>query len=614
MQTFIGVALMKLTALDYSLIILYMLFVLTVGLIFSKRAGKNIEEFFISGRSLPWWIAGTSMVATTFAADTPLAVTGIVIKDGIAGNWVWWSFAIGGFLTVFFYARLWRRSRVMTDVELIELRYGGKAASFLRGFRALYLAIPINCIILGWVIRAIVTVLNVTLGIGTTEILVVCLVVTGIYCMFSGLWGVTITDFVQFFIAMTGCIILAVLAINHVGGMGELKAKLTEMYGPTHEVLRFVPSFHDTKSLIYMAPLAFITYLCVTWWASWYPGAEPGGGGYVVQRMASCKDEKHSILATLWFQVAHYALRPWPWIIVALVALVSFPELTGPDANPNEGFPMVMSMVLPAGLRGLLLVAFFSAFMSTLSTQINWGASYIVSDFYKRFFKPDASQKHYTFVSRIATVALLILGALVSLQVKAVEDAWKLMLALGAGTGMVFILRWYWWRINAWSEISSMIASFIAASILYIRNFKAVIESSASFWMSYKSLIPSFKDYEVILITAGVSLVVWILVTFLTRPESPEVLERFYKVARPGGSLWGPVRRRLPDVKTDKNLSVNFIAWFVGAATVYSALFGIGNLILGSTVKGLLLIAIAVVLGYIISLLFPRLGWEKVEE
>ncbi|MCX7765526.1 MAG: Na+:solute symporter, partial [Candidatus Sumerlaeia bacterium] len=513
------IAVMQLTPLDYFIIALYMVFSLGIGVIFTRRAGKSVEEFFISGRALPWWLAGTSMVATTFAADTPLAVTGIVITNGIAGNWLWWSYALGGALTVFFYARLWRRARVITDVELIELRYGGKPASILRGFRALYLALPINCIIMGWVISAMVTVLHVSLGIGTTQILIASIVITGIYCILAGLWGVAITDFVQFIIAMGGCIILAILAIGDVGGMSALKAKLIAQFGGSHEALNFIPSFKATGSIIYMPALAFITYLCVTWWASWYPGAEPGGGGYVVQRMASCKDEKHSLLATLWFQIAHYALRPWPWIVVALVALVSFPELRQPGANPNEGFPMVMAKVLPPGLRGLLIVAFFAAFMSTLATQINWGASYIVNDFYKRFIHPDAEPKHYTRVSRIATVILLILGSLVSLRVKAVEDAWKLMLALGAGTGMVFILRWYWWRINAWSEISSMLASFIIATVLYITK------------------IP-LKDYEIILIAAFASLAVWLFVTFVTAPERPEVLERFYRLARPGGVLW----------------------------------------------------------------------------
>ncbi len=586
------IAVMQLTSLDYFIIVLYMMFSLGVGVIFTRRAGKSVEEFFISGRALPWWLAGTSMVATTFAADTPLAVTGIVIINGIAGNWLWWSYALGGALTVFFYARLWRRARVITDVELIELRYGGKPASILRGFRALYLALPINCIIMGWVISAMVTVLHVSLGIGTTQILIASIVITGIYCILAGLWGVAITDFVQFIIAMGGCIILAILAIGDVGGMSALKEKLISQFGGSHEALNFIPSFKATGSIIYMPALAFITFLCVTWWASWYPGAEPGGGGYVVQRMASCKDEKHSLLATLWFQVAHYALRPWPWIVVALVALVSFPELRQPGANPNEGFPMVMAKVLPPGLRGLLIVAFFAAFMSTLATQINWGASYIVNDFYKRFIHPDAESRHYTLVSRIATVVLLILGSLVSLRVKAVEDAWKLMLALGAGTGMVFILRWYWWRINAWSEISSMIASFVIATALYITK------------------IP-LKDYEIILITAFASLAVWLFVTFVTSPERPEVLERFYRIARPGGVLWGPIKRRLPEVETDKNLFVNFLAWLFGAAMIYSALFGIGSLVLGNTLTGLILLFGSLGCGLVIYILINRLGWEK---
>jgi Na+/proline symporter len=606
-------AAMKLATIDYALIVLYMVFVLGVGLFFNKRAGKSIEEFFISGRSLPWWIAGTSMVATTFAADTPLAVTELVIGNGIAGNWVWWAMAIGGVLTVFFYAQLWRRARVLTDVEVIELRYGGGPAKFLRGFRALYLAIPINCIIMGWVISAMVTVLKVTLGVGTTQVLVACIVVTGIYCFLSGMWGVVITDFVQFIIAMVSCIILAVLAVDYVGGMSVLKDKVMALSGGSGEALRFIPSFKDTGSLIYMPVMAFFTYLCVTWWASWYPGAEPGGGGYVVQRMASCKNEKHSLLATLWFQVAHYALRPWPWIIVALVALVSFPELRAEGAKPAEGFPMVMKEVLPAGFRGLLLIAFFSAFMSTLSTQINWGASYIVNDFYKRFIHKEAEPKHYAMVSRFATVGLLILGGVVSLFVTRIEQAWKLMLALGAGTGMVFILRWYWWRINAWSEISSMIASFLVATFLYvIKSFSFSAEPQGGM-MALLVKIQELEDYKVILITAGISLVVWILVTFLTRPEKGEVLEKFYKTVRPGGSLWKPIASRCPEVKTDQDLGARFVCWILGVVTVFSTLFGIGKIVLGETVPGVAMLAVAIVSGTIISALASKFPGQNEE-
>jgi SSS family solute:Na+ symporter len=322
---------MTLTFVDWLIICAYMAISLGIGLLFSKRAGKSIEEFFVSGRALPWWLAGTSMVATTFAADTPLAVTGLVIKNGIAGNWLWWNFAIGGMLTVFLYARLWRRAGIITDAEFAELRYGGKPASFLRGFRALYLAIPMNCLIVGWVTNAIVKVLNVTMGFGKTETLIGAMAITAVYSVLAGLWGVVITDAFQFIIAMTGCIVLAVLALGTVGGMGGLISGLTAKYGAGQQSLNFFPDFFAAEP--WMPLTAFLIYIGMTWWASWYPGAEPGGGGYVVQRMASCKDEKHSLLATLWFQIAHYALRPWPWIIVALVALYHYPELRAPGVD-----------------------------------------------------------------------------------------------------------------------------------------------------------------------------------------------------------------------------------------------------------------------------------------
>jgi SSS family solute:Na+ symporter len=601
---------MSLTLVDWIIIVAYMVLSLGIGLVFSKRAGKSIEEFFVSGRALPWWLAGTSMVATTFAADTPLAVTGLVIKNGIAGNWVWWNFAIGGMLTVFLYSRLWRRAGVITDAEFAELRYGGKGASFLRGFRALYLAIPMNCLIVGWVTNAIVKVLNVTMGFGRTETLIGAMAITAIYSVLAGLWGVVITDAFQFIIAMTGCIVLAVLALGTVGGMSGLMTGLTEKYGSAQQSLNFFPDFSAAEP--WMPLTAFLIYIGVTWWASWYPGAEPGGGGYVVQRMASCKDEKHSLLATLWFQIAHYAVRPWPWIIVALVALYHYPELRAPGADANVGYPRIMALVLPAGFRGLLLIAFFAAFMSTLATQINWGASYIVSDFYKRFVNPRATQKHYTNVSRIATILLLFLGGIVSTFITSVEGAWKLMLTIGAGTGMVLLLRWYWWRINAWSEISAMIASFIVAGGL---QFSSRIQSlfPAASHPTLNTLFGTLsKDYIQILVTAVSTMVVWVLVTFLTPPESDETLVSFYRRVRPGGFFWRRIRRKAPDVTPDRGLGWNLLAWIFGAVLVYFSLFSVGKLLLGQTVTGIIFLAIALASAVIIHVIFSKFGWEKV--
>jgi SSS family solute:Na+ symporter len=581
---------MTLTFVDWLIICAYMAISLGIGLLFSKRAGKSIEEFFVSGRALPWWLAGTSMVAT--------------------GNWLWWNFAIGGMLTVFLSARLWRRAGIITDAEFAELRYGGKPASFLRGFRALYLAIPMNCLIVGWVTNAIVKVLNVTMGFGKTETLIGAMAITAVYSVLAGLWGVVITDAFQFIIAMTGCIVLAVLALGTVGGMGGLISGLTAKYGAGQQSLNFFPDFFAAEP--WMPLTAFLIYIGMTWWASWYPGAEPGGGGYVVQRMASCKDEKHSLLATLWFQIAHYALRPWPWIIVALVALYHYPELRAPGVDANVGFPRIMALVLPPGFRGLLLVAFFAAFMSTLATQINWGASYIVSDFYKRFLNPAATQKHYTTVSRIATMGLLFLGGIVSMFITSVEGAWRLMLTIGAGTGMVLLLRWYWWRINAWTEISAMIASFFIAGGL---QFSSKIQNLFPY-ETHPTLNNLFgtlsKDYIQILVTALSTMVVWLVVTFITKPESEETLVAFYRKVRPGGFFWKRIQKKAPDVKPDRGLQWNMLAWLVGAVLIYCSLFSIGKLLMGQTAAGLVFLAGAIACAAIIYAIFNKFGWEKV--
>jgi len=676
---------MVLTGLDIWVIIIYLVAMLALGLGFSKRAGKSLEDYFISGRALPWWIAGTSMVATTFAADTPLAVTGLVIKDGIAGNWVWWSYAVGGMLTVFLYARLWRRSRVVTDVELVEIRYSGQEASFLRGFRALYLAILMNCLIVGWVSNAMIKVLHVTLkpeeipalaptfnsithtlnatlgtswsitDVSNAMILLLLLAITGLFSAVSGLWGVSVTDFAMFWIAMFGCVALAFFAMHWVGGMDGLRTGLTKTYGSHREVMRFIPDFFAKKPLMPLA--AFFVFISVTWWASWYPGAEPGGGGYVVQRMASCKNEKHSLLATLWFTMAHYGVRPWPWIIVALVAAVKFPSLILPAADADAGYPKVMAAVLPAGWRGLLLVAFFAAFMSTISTQINWGASYVVNDFYKRFLNPGAEARHYTNVSRLATVVILIIGTIVSFKITSVAGAWKLMLTIGAGTGLVFLLRWYWWRINAWSEISSMVAS-LAIAMYLIYGFKWPMTGAFDYtklvgiglvmfftmgaiglWvgahfltlrrdinkmvivtifvmilvMVFYLIYPvRLEDYHRILITAISTILVWLPVTFLTRPVDKKRLEEFYRLVRPGGAGWAVMRAKAPDVDYDKGIMSNILCWILGTIVVYCFLFGVGNLIIGVTGQGIILLVIGIASGAGMYALMSKMGWEKV--
>src|SRR5947207_923802 len=422
---------MRLTALDWSVVAAYFLFNLAVGFYYKARAGKNTEEFFVGGRNVPWWLAGTSMVATTFAADTPLAVTGMVARNGIAGNWLWWNFVASGMLTVFFYARLWRRSGVMTDVEFAEIRYAGKPAAFLRGFRALYLGIPINCIILGWVNLAMVKILMLILGVTKLQALVVVLgmiVITSFISTLAGLWGVLVTDMFQFVIKMSMVIVLAVAAVSAVGGIDQMKFKLAEIdrARASGSVLSFVPDLNSA----WMPMMTFLVYISVVWWATWYPGAEPGGGGFVAQRMFCAKDERHSLLATLWFNIAHFALRPWPWILVGLASIILYPDLQ----DKESGYVVVMMNHLPVSLRGLMVAAFAAAYMSTIGTQLNWCASYLVNDFYRRFVRKDETERHYVNASQAATVLLTIISAIVTSYMDSIAGAWKLLIATGAGT------------------------------------------------------------------------------------------------------------------------------------------------------------------------------------
>ena len=583
---------MQVGILDWTFVAIYFIFALTIGLYFSKRAGSDITEYFTSGRSLPWWLAGTSMVATTFAADTPLAVTELVAKHGIAGNWLWWNMVMSGLLTVFFFARLWRRSEVITDVEFTELRYGGKPAAILRGFRALYLGIPINLIIMGWVTLALVKIIELTIGVDKWIAVGICVIVTLAYSGLSGLWGVVMTDFFQFFIAMAGSIAMAVFSTKAVGGIEGLKAGIDRIYGPHNEILNFAPAIGS----VWMPVTAFFVYLAVNWWAAWYPGAEPGGGGYIAQRMFSTKNEKHSFFATLWFNIAHYALRPWPWILVALASLVLYPDIT----DKQTGYILVMLNYLPTGFKGLLLAAFAAAYMSTMSTHLNWGSSYIVNDFYKRFIKKDASAKHYVNVGRLTTVGLVVASALVTSQMNTISGAWKFLLALGAGTGAVYILRWFWWRINAWSEISAMLASLVVS--IFLQSYLGMDTSDAGVFA------------RVMLITVGVSTIVWLTVTFLTRPETEKTLVRFYKKARPGGNLWGPVAKVTPEVVTDSGLGWDLLDWAVGLILIYSTLFGLGKIILGFYATGGVLLIIAVGSFLFIRWDLDRRGWKSFSE
>ncbi|SMG13387.1 sodium:solute symporter family protein [Dethiosulfovibrio salsuginis] len=556
---------MRLEFVDWTIIVGYFVVALGIGLAFRKKAGGSMVEYFVSGRSLPWWIAGTSMVATTFAADTPLAVTGLVAKFGLAGNWFWWAFALGGMVTVFVYARLWRRTEVLTDVELVELRYGGKPAAFLRGFRALYIALLINPIIIGWVTGAMLKVLKHTVlsggegsGPGDWSIIIAMLVVVGVYSTVSGMWGVAVTDFFQFILAMAGCIALAVVSVSSLGGIGGMRHSIVTNIAGGEQMFRFLPDFRGSDPWMPIGVL--LVMLFVQWWASWYPGAEPGGGGFIVQRMASCKNERHAVWATLWFQIAHYCIRPWPWLLVSFVAVAHYPGLRE-MADPGVGFPMVIRDFAPAGLRGLMIVAFFSAYMSTMSTQINWGASYLASDFYKRFINPNASDSRLTEVSRMSSIFILITGGVAAWIMKdvSVDQAWRFLASLGAGTGAVFMLRWFWWRINAWTEISAMI-------------------SSVAFYTVISRLFPMDEEYRLALV-AVLTIAVWLVVTWITPAEDEETLCRFYRKVRPAGKGWQPIAKICPDVICDSDLALSVTGAIASGMVVYLLLPGVGFVI-----------------------------------
>ncbi len=584
---------MRLTIIDWLVIGAYFALNIGIGFYYKARASSSVSEFFLSGRNVPWWLAGTSMVATTFAADTPLVVTGLVAKNGIAGNWIWWSFLMSGMLTVFFYARLWRRAGVMTDIEFAEIRYSGKPAAFLRGFRSVYLGIMINCIILGWVNLAMVKILGLIFGVGKFEALLIVLgliALTSFISTLSGLWGVLVTDMVQFVIKMGMVIVLAVFAVHAVGGIDAMKEKLVS--SGRGEALNLVPDLDSA----WMPMITFLVYISLNWWATWYPGAEPGGGGYVAQRMFSAKDERHSMLATLWFNIAHYAIRPWPWILTALASLILFPGL----ADPETGYIRVLIDYLPASLRGLMIAAFAAAYMSTIATQLNWGASYLVNDFWRRFVKRDATDQYYVRASQVATVLLTLISAVVTFFMGSIGGAWKVLIVTGAGTGGVLLLRWYWWRINAWSEVAAMVCA-------------AVVSIGLQVGFGYDTDQP--KQFALVMIaTVAITTAVWLAVTYLTKPEPQETLVAFYRRTRPSRTGWGPVAALAPDVKASSGGLSNLLDWVAGCTLVYGALFGVGKLLLGDTGPGLLLLALAALGGFVIYRDLSRRGWATVVE
>jgi Na+/proline symporter len=605
---------MTFTPLDWAAIVAYLAITLVLGLYFRRRSGQSTEDYFVSGRNVSWWLAGTSMVATTFAADTPLLVTGLVYRQGIAGNWIWWSFLLSGMMTVFLFARLWRRSGLMTDVQFAELRYRGRPAAFLRGFRAIYLGLLMNCLILGWVTKAMVSIVSVTLGMSEFHALLICVLFlvpfTGLYVALGGLWGVLWTDVFQFVLKMGIVIAVAWYAVRAAGGMDTLLSKLATLRHATggSNPVAFLPDFSrgaTAENLWTLPVITFVVFMAVQWWAFWYPGAEPGGGGYIAQRIFSAKDERHGLLSVLWFNIAHYAVRPWPWIITGLAVIVLHPELRAPGANPESGYMLVLNQTLPHALRGVAIAGFLAAFMSTVATQLNWGASYLVADFYRRFVRKQASEGHYVHASRVATVILVIAAATVAALLTSIKSGWEFVLELGAGTGSVYLLRWYWWRINAWSEISAMAAAM--STSIFFRFWQ---------WLAAAHRVPPiFTGSEAVLFaktalaTTLVTTVVAVIVTLATKPESDQVLIAFYRKVRPDVRGWKPVARQTPEIAPNRDLGPNLLAWVLGCAMIYLALFGTGKLLMKQPGLGLMLLGGGIVCAFLLYVEQSRRGW-----
>jgi SSS family solute:Na+ symporter len=578
---------MQLNTSDWLVVIGYCLMVLVVGLYFARRAGEGTGEFFLAGRKLPWWLLGTSMVATTFSTDTPNLVTDLVRTGGVSQNWFWWAFLITGMCTVFFYAKLWRRSGALTDMSFYELRYSGKPAAFLRGFRALYLGVFFNVMIMATVTLAAIKIGGVLLGVGKFEVVLIAGTITVLYSATSGLWGVVVTDLLLFVIAMAGSVAAAYYALiqPEVGGLAGLVSN------PALEgKLSFLPDFSDWRT----AAAVFIVPVAVQWWSTWYPGAEPGGGGYIAQRMLAAKDEKEAMGATLWFNLAHYALRPWPWVLVALASLLVYPSLESiqmafPHLDPsiikNDLAYPAMLVFLPHGLLGMVVASLAAAYMSTISTHLNWGASYVVEDFYRRFVDNTREDRFYVQVGRITTVGLIVFASIIALWLENALQAFQILLQIGAGTGLVFLLRWFWWRINAWSELSAMILSFLVA--VYFTGGFAFELAGVRFALEWA--VPDWTPSTQLVVGVVVTTVGWILVTLVTKPASEETLLRYYRKIRPFGAGWRRVLKLGEDEPGPERggLAAGLLGWFFAVTAVYAGLFGTGYILFGNTGLGL---------------------------
>ncbi|HLX26037.1 MAG TPA: sodium:solute symporter family protein [Candidatus Cybelea sp.] len=564
---------MHLTTLDWVIVVVSLGISFVPAIVLARRAGKNITEFFAAGRAAPWWLIGISLVATTFSTDTPNLVTNLVRDGGVAENWVWWAFLLTGMATVFFYARLWRRSRVLTDLEFYELRYAGRAASFVRGFRAIYLGLFFNCWIIATVNLALVKIAGILFGWPRFETLAISVAVPIIFAATAGLWGVMVTDLIQFCITMSSAFAAAYFAI-HAPGVGGLHGLIAHFSGHA-SVLAILPDFKDWHTALGV----FVIPITVLWWSVWYPGAEPGGGSYVAQRMLAARTESDALFGTFAFQVMHYALRPWPWIVVALASTIVYPTLhdiqlrfpgVAPGLIGNDIAYPAMLVFLPSGFAGFMVAGIFAAYRSTIETHLNWGTSYLVHDFYQRFIRPGAAQRELVFVGRVVTALLMLLGVLFTFALDNAHSAFNLLLSIGAGTGLIYLLRWFWWRINAWSEVSAMLASFVV---------------SVAFFVAGK-MGHSADTTTVLLTTIGVTTLIWIVVTYCTPPVEPQVLADFYARVRPAGPGWSRVRRENGLPSSPDSMPLALAGWVLGVASVYGALFATGAFVYGRTLEG----------------------------
>jgi len=582
----------RVTSLDWGIVAASVVISFLPAIFFFRRAGRSTAEFFTSGRAAPWWLVGISMVATTFSTDTPNLVTNMVRENGVSDNWLWWSFLLTGMMTVFFYARMWRRSGVLTDLEFYERRYSGRAASFVRGFRAVYLGLFFNCVIMATVNLAAAKIGNILLGWPMSRTLVLCSVITIFFASVSGLWGVLVTDSIQFSITMTGTFAMAYFAVRQpqVGGLSGLVHRLDA------KTLNLLPDFGNWS----VALSVLIIPITIQWWSVWYPGAEPGGGSYIAQRMLASRTEKDALTGTLLFNAMHYALRPWPWIVVALSSILVYPQL----ADIHRVFPYVderligndmaypaMLRFLPAGFLGLMIAGMLAAYRSTIETHLNWGTSYLVHDLYRRFLKRDASEKHYVLMGRIVTALLMVCAALLTFALDTARESFDLILSVGAGTGLIYLLRWFWWRINAWSEVAAMASSFLVA---------------VAFFVARKAGHP-VASHLALITTVAVTTVVWIVATYATRPVDRATLLAFYRLVRPAGPGWRAIRAEAGVGPSPDSLPQALLGWVLGCVFVYAALFGTGSVLYGKTAQAGVWIALFVVSGVWLARLVPRL-------